>query len=99
MVERFEGAQDSISVCVKLEQSNPHVIQVILEVRPQGKKSTRPQMLLAPGSVLKLLSASGSGATTFVWGRGPYFDLGTDVEAMFTEYGGDLVVVGDGTLK
>ena len=99
MIKRLEGAQDSVIVCIKLERGNPHIVQVIPEIWPQGKKITRPQMLLAPGSVLKLLSASGSGTTTFERGRGPYGDIRTDLEAMLFKYGGDLVIVCGGTLE
>ena len=56
-------------------------------------------MLLAPGSVLKLLSASGSGTTTFEWGKSPYRNIRTDLEAVLFKYGGDLVVVCDGALE
>ena len=56
-------------------------------------------MLLAPGSVLKFLGASGSGAATLKWGRSPHGDVRTNLKAVFLKDGGDLVVIGDGTLK
>ena len=76
-----------------------NIVQVVSNIWSQREKSTRPQMLLAPGSILELLSALGGGATTFEWGRSPYFNLGTDLEAMLFKDGGDLIIVGNGTLK
>ena len=83
MIEGFESAQKPIAVRIKLERGDLYVVQVILEVWSQGKKSTRPQVLLAPGSVLKFLGASGSGAATLKWGRSPHGDVRTNLKAVF----------------
>lgn len=99
MIERFKGAQEPIAVCVELERGYLNIVQLVLEIWSQGKKSTRPQVLLAPGRVLKLLSASGSGAATLKWGRSPHGDVRTDLKTVLFKDGNDLIVVSNGTLK
>ena len=56
-------------------------------------------MLLAPGSVLKFLGASGSGSATLKWGKSPHGDVRTNLKAVFFKDGRDLIVISDGTVK
>ena len=42
MIEGLEGAQNSITVRLKLERGNPHIVQVVPEIWPKGEQSTCP---------------------------------------------------------
>ena len=94
MVQGFESTQDPITVRLKLERGDVNIVKIITEIRPKGKKGPCLKVLLAPGSVTKVVRPLWCVTTSLIWKRSSNWYLRTDFEAMFGQHGENLAYIG-----